>query len=94
MAAQAVKVVVRLESEMGAERKDEVAHIEPNVVNLSEVEWRNGGIQYNVYLYYSVTQLNTSPTLVYQLTDECRRSCDHLSAISSARYSFPRHSDP
>ena len=50
MAAQAVKVVVRLESEMGAERKDEVAHIEPNVVNLSEVEWRNGGIQ-------SVTQL-------------------------------------
>ena len=53
LAAQAVKVVVRLESEMGAERKDEVAHIETNVVtvNLSEVEWRNCGIQYNVDLY-------------------------------------------
>jgi len=29
-AGQAVKVVVQLESEMGAERKDGVAHVEPN----------------------------------------------------------------
>ena len=32
LAAQAAKVVVRLESEMGAEGKDGVAHVEPNAV--------------------------------------------------------------
>jgi len=45
-AGQAVRVVVQLESEMGAERKDGVAHVEPNVFSLA-AEY------YNVYLYYS-----------------------------------------
>lgn len=44
-------------------------------------EWRN---TVQCLPVQSVTQLNTGPTLVYQLTDECRRSCDHLSAVSSA----------
>jgi len=44
-------------------------------------------LQYNVYIHSPITRnivKNTSLTLVYQLTDDGRRSCNRSSAISSA----------
>ena len=45
------------------------------------------GIQYNAYVYSPITRnivKNTSLSLVYQLTDEGRRSCNRSSTVSSA----------